>query len=560
MKKLLLLAITAIFCFQAFAQNCPYPQNHAWMDINNIKARMSLGGDFFTDGTNGHFIPNWQTDTNALPTISRAGIWLSALDPAGNLKISTTTYAGDVTDFAAGPLDSEGIPVPGGCSNWDRLFVVNKSDIQAFRNLPASTTLAEKIQQFPTIMGWPGTGNPFFEQINGFGLPAENLPLAPFNDLDHNGLYNPANGEYPVVIQHWIWPPFLPDQLMWGVINDVNSGTIPTVNPFPLNAEVQMTAWAFNCPDQPVINNTIFTSYKVISRNEDPLDSLYFSIWTDFTLGCSKDDFVGCSDSKNTFYVYNDGVIDGQSAACDGQPALSNGVPVQSVTFLETGLAHFMAIPAVGPAVMLMPELPAEYFNYMTGTWRDGTPLTYGGNGYNTTSSDITTHMYPSLPDDPDGWSACTANVAPNHWRTVGSSHLWHIEPGAYHEIPVAWTVHPPSNQPCSVGSTLADIDVLQNWYNNSFYGCGSLTDATEPAISKLAVYPNPTSADCTIEYGNAKAISLRIISADGRLVRVFEALPSGHFLVPVEGLVPGNYVLWLLTEEGVMTNRIQKN
>ena len=51
------------------------------------------------------------------------------------------------------------------------------------------------------------------------------------------------------------------------------------------------------------------------------------------------------------------------------------------------------------PPAITDPTQPNEYYNYLSGTFRDGTLLTVGGSGFNS-SSDITNFAFPANPSD----------------------------------------------------------------------------------------------------------------------------------------------------------------
>jgi hypothetical protein len=140
---------------------------------------------------------------------------------------------------------------------------------------------------------------------------------------------------------------------------------------------------------------------------------MFFAMWVDADLGCSDDDYIGCDTSKSLMYIYNQDQVDGQpGATCAGGIATyGSNIPLLGVDYFrgpkgvrsvpdtftvdpddfvdeeyELGMNSFMYYNRGGgnwPAATVDPSAPNEYYNYITGTWRDGTPLTDGGSGYN---------------------------------------------------------------------------------------------------------------------------------------------------------------------------------
>ena len=52
------------------------------------------------------------------------------------------------------------------------------------------------------------------------------------------------------------------------------------------------------------------------------------------------------------------------------------------------------------PAYSHDPDLPIEFYRYLTGSWKDGQPFTYGGDGYGGT--EITKYALQDPPNDPN--------------------------------------------------------------------------------------------------------------------------------------------------------------
>ncbi len=368
-----------LFCIiRTEAQECGLPLSSIDIQGNNIKARILNGGDLFTDLANGQFIPN-PNGTNSPTTIFSAGLWMGGVSASGDLSLATVDYrSSERGDYSAGPLDTNGVTAASTCSNWDRMFRVTGSEIAAFKAaLPL--TQAQAIAQFPSIMQWPGDYNPHFSDITGFDLPSNPSGLAPFFDKDSNGNYNPLDGDYPVVRLNG-HAPFVPAEIVWCVFNDQKGGAPHTSSGGrAFNTEIQLTVWAMQSTTHPVLNNTVFTSHKTIYRGTDTLNSNYIGLWVDLDLGCYADDYIGCNPELNSFFVYNQDSQDGQPGnSCFGDPTFAGIPPVQSVTFLGQSMDKFMYMGGITPG-LADPTTGAQFYNFMTGAWGDGTPLTEGG-------------------------------------------------------------------------------------------------------------------------------------------------------------------------------------
>lgn len=561
---LLLLASSIAQAQQSAA--CSNPNSQINIHGNNIRAGLLNAGDLFWDLDDAQFFPNYTPGVLNPATIYAAGLWMGGVDPAGNLKLATSTYrSNNSLDYWAGPLSDQGVTEEFTCANWDRHFQVKGADIKAF--LDELPTLANNpalaLAQYKGIMGWPGKGNPYFSDAWGFDLPFTLAPLAPFFDADQNGIYNPLAGDYPVV-QLRNKAPFVPAEIVWCVFNDQGGGAVHSASQgSPIQAEVQLTVWAFNCADEPILNNTLFTSHKIINRAAERVDSFFVGMWVDFDLGCYLDDYMGSAPDLDAFFVYNQTQFDGgPSGNCQGVTTFDGIPPVQSVTLLSRPMDKFIYYnnAAVGthPAGTTDPDLPIEYYNYLTGRWKDGSPLTYGGSGYQQGGAEVD-FAFPDPPANPSGWTMCTANIPLGDRRVLASSKIGTLQPGAIEELVTAWTVHAGSNSPCKVGNAFDDIAFLRSEYENDFpNACSGLTSAAqEPMDAPVGVFPNPAAETVTLQYGDLPVREIRLFAADGRQVRNLQNIQPEQTVLDVARLKNGVYTVQLLSDRGSVVRKI---
>ena len=559
--KSLLAFISCFLSLQFLQAQCGPSQSSIDLHANNIQARILNGGDLFTDFQNAAFFPNPDPNSfNNPATIFNAGLWMGGLDGGGNLKLAAVNYrANQQFDYAAGPLSPDGITDVTTCQNWDRHFTVRGQEIAAFlQALPLSAS--EAIVQFPGIMGWPGRGNPHFQSVNGFDLPFSAQDLAPFYDANGDALYNPLAGDYPAVILR-NQAPFVPAQIVWSVFNDQLGGGAHTLSGgSPIQAEIQLTAWAFNCPEQPLLNNTVYTSHKIINRATEVIDSFYIGLWVDFDLGCYTDDYVGCRPDLSTIYCYNQDAVDGTvSGSCSGTASFSD-IPIQTLTFLsenDFGVHTLDKFLVYNPGQSTnIPTQPVHYYRNMSGSWSDGTPLTVGGSGYG--GNVLTNYQYPDDPAEPAGWSMCSASPVSADVRIIASEYKGQLLPGAVTEMTTAWSVHYGADLPCGIGNTLLEVGDLQqihvNGYNNL---CSPLTRTPVYPADSLELFPNPTNADATLRYGNIPVSEIRIYDASGKWVETIQAPGKEQTTLKLGLLPPGVYQLRILTDQGAVVKQL---
>ena len=326
---------------------CSSASGFEMLSINNVRARINVGGDMwqnFATHMGQYYIP-----ANTLHTSLFAGaLWIGGVDVNNQLKLAAQTFRQSGVDFWAGPLsiDQTAATEAATCAKWDRMFHITKAEVAEFIGWYNSTNQAE---EFPGISGpsdaikdWPAHSND----------PNQAHYLAPFFDANGDGKYDPDDGDYPyydfdnvlcplnyVGIKGWKPAPtmgssdfygpdslgqknpyktenggILVDQILkgdetfWWIFNDKGNAHTETGGQ-PIGLEIRAQAFAFATNDE--INNMTFYSYEIINRSTFELTNTYFSPWTDADLGYAFDDLVGCDVERGMGYCYNGPDVDG---------------------------------------------------------------------------------------------------------------------------------------------------------------------------------------------------------------------------------------------------------
>lgn len=563
----LVFLITVSTHAQTISNSCASPSAQYTIHANNIQARLLNGGDLFWDFQKAQFTPGPVPNNPSPSTIFVAGMWIGGMDTEDNLKLAASTYrVAGFTDYWAGPLDENGITHSYVCKNWDRFFVVKRPDIQSFidnlPNLINDPLLA--ITSYKSIMSWPATGNPYFAGITGFTLPNTSEGLAAFHDQDLDGKYNPLLGDYPIVKLQGI-PEFIPQEIAWCVFNDEGAENIHGSSfGQPVHAEIQLTVWAFSDSSNPLINNTLFTSHRIINRSSTPLDSCFWGMWADFDLGCYTDDYIGCMPSQDAFFVYNQDAIDGSvDSACVGDiPTFAGHPPVQTASFLNRTMDKFICYnrpyPGNPPPGTIEPEQPNEYYHLLTGSWRDATPLTKGGNGYNPSSNMFTDYAFPDLPSDPNGWSMCAANLPYGDRISLGVHQIGQWLPGQVEEIAMSWTVHYVPDGICETGSISSDLETLRTWYNNGFADIASpLGSVMTGSDAGVHIFPNPATNLLILQYNDPKVHTIHLYSINGQCVQTLNTFGNTQMELNISQFHPGLYLIQMRSDDRVTSRKV---
>lgn len=464
----------------SYRASCSEASAQTDLSINNVRARLLNGGDMWWDFSDGRYVvPNVPAGQTAVSSLYAGAVWLGGFDDGGNLKLAAQTYRSAGNDYWPGPLEEgSGETTNDICSNWDIHFSVYGAEIyDHIAKFNADGFDCGNVSN--NLKKWPGQGNPHFADFFGWELP--NQPLAPFYDYNDDDIYNPCDGDFPIIEVRGCTPgtisgASIADQMTFWIYND--NGNIHTqTTGDPIRMEIQVQAFGYATADE--VNNMTFYRYNLINRANSPIDSTYFTMWVDGDLGCALDDYVGSDTTRSLAIYYNQNAVDG-AGGCSGTPSYGANPPMIGLDYFrgpldsagnEIGMSSFTYYinGGGGDAGMADPQNAVEYYNYMTGTWKDGAPFTVGGNGRGGTEP--TKYVYVEDPKITGGNSMCQQGVTSADLRTLQSSGPFVLAPGAINELIIGVTWVPNiQDYPCpSFKSLLTADDLAQALFDNCF-------------------------------------------------------------------------------------------
>jgi len=420
--------------FKTEAGDCVTPTAQFDMDINNVRARLLTGGDAWWNLSEARYqVPKSDGTGASLNALFAGAIWISGFDAGGNLKVAAQRYRQGGDDYWPGPIVGTLVD-KATCNKYDRFFNVYGADIEkaqtAFLLKGAQTTLADIPK---SLLAWPGKENPYLETdpslVGETFIINENL--APFKDVDNNGKYDPVKGDYPYIPCRNGEAEAYADQMVFWCFNDV--GNLHTEsNGQAIGVQVNALAFAFQTTDE--VNNMTFYKYEIINKSSNPLKDTYISQWADPDLGCFSNDRVGCDTTRSLGIVYDGTTPD---IDCQGVSGYGTENPLIGIDFFEgplsdsgqqLGMSSFVYFTNGATFSQTDPSSAAQYRNYMTGFWNDGTPFTQGGSGYNTGAP--TKFLFPGNPSDGTAWSDYNSGQAGGDRRMVQTSGPFTLTPG----------------------------------------------------------------------------------------------------------------------------------
>ena len=272
------------------------------LNINNVRTVIYTGGDMWWDlkSLAQYFVPG----NGKACSMYSASLWIGGLDVNGQLKVAAQMYRNAGNDFWPGPLTTDGTASVDAtvCKKYDKHFVVTRNQVNQFISWNQNKDDFPDYQVPQIIKEWPAHGDV---------SKGQDYNLAPYVDVNGDGVYNWQDGDYPgydLTGKSCSDDILFGDQTLWWVFND--KGNIHTqTSGSPIGMEIRGQAFAFSTNDD--INNMTFYNYKLINRSTYTLTDTYFSQWIDTDIGYAFDDYVGCDVLRGLAYGYNGKEVDG---------------------------------------------------------------------------------------------------------------------------------------------------------------------------------------------------------------------------------------------------------
>jgi hypothetical protein len=521
--------------------------NYRESDINDMAVGINSSGDMHWDFADPkHEVPKG----SGKHSVFASALWIGGLDSGGNLHMAAQTYRQTGVDYWPGPIDGISVPFDSStCIAFDRVWKVDKWKVEQFKTEFLAGNVTNGSYKVPEEFAtWPAKGNGIVDE-----------EMAPFVDYNGDGVYDPMDGDYPLIKG---------DQMLWRVFND--SLVVHTGSGAPrMGIEVRSHAYAFGCWSGPdsleVLNRSTFYKYEIINRSPRVYSNVYIGLWVDVDLGNYLDDLIGCDSTRAAGFVYNGDNND------DGAAGYGMNPPMQNIKILKGPLAdpqdaidndldgfvdepgerctmnHFMTYNNVNNSPVGNPQQPIDYYYYMQSTWLNGQHLTYGGDGANPANAPVDFYC-SGVPYSGTGWTEM-ATTLPSDRRFLMSSGPFTLVPGDTAEIDFAyiftWDSLSPNGLMTSIARNQADLDRVQYWFeNNNFPSCETFTTGvSDDKQEKLQVFPNPVDDKLYLKsnFGKGQNLQYTIYNSLG------EVVSSGSLkgeAIRVDKLTPQFYIL----------------
>jgi hypothetical protein len=582
MRPFFLLCFCSCFGF-LFGQD--FTPKYEYFHGNNLRFSVSSDGRLFHGGREGDLRLDYLEDRgDYASSLQFAGLWMGALNAVGGLYTTVHVEDDEENGFWPGIAFShlEGAMQDSILEGTNNVWRVTRAEILKHQRDYADNGRIDDPQ--PAIYAWPGARNPHFGVYNNTTaeLPTELSGLAPYWDHDADGIYNPDHGDYPLP-SGWercgnIDP--IPDEIFWVPFHNFKPAAF--LNEGYSGLQFYLTGTIYYCGRNRFaeeariaeMSHTIFLNYRFQLKGLTPLDSMYIGLLMDHSPECGPGGYLGSKPEQELLYFYN--TRQPTASGCEVTEAVGCTVvnrpfrrlpsPDGGDTVIESRFQNFIQLFPEGEeptAGQRFPQTPFEVYRCLNGQWRDGTPITYGQQGYEAPGN-IVSAIFPDFPGEGSGWSELAAGNSPGRRMGLMSVGPLQLNPLGLNQFKVALQVSRPYFTDEPLNLFFADAEAISHWgdcFPPIYQGCvqEDLTPPepeAPPVEPALFLWPNPTRAIVTL---NAKGIPIywyRSYNTKGQLMYANDA-PDEVEQVPVSGWQTGVYFVQACWGGEVVTRKL---
>lgn len=520
MKIILPLILTTVFLGSAISQT-----QLAFIDYNNVRTLLSNRGSLgFNPQTSGASYEVPIGSSNHV-LYAHTPLW-TATDGNGNLKGGLSGYNLEATMH--GPISN----------NYNSMWQVDNRAIFTVSYAVVQNHIANYNQSGyvvpPEISNWPAEGN-VAESGSAF--------LAPFEDVNFNGVYDPENGDYPIIYG---------DQMSFTIFNydSIPNPSLSNIPSTPL--EVQMGAYQYFSNDE--INDVTFVYYRVENKSEDTLYDFRWGNMADFDIGFAEDDYIGSDVGRNLVYAYN---ATNNDQGGNGSPGYGANPPAAGIISLNNTMDVSNYYGSGG-----------SFLDYNITSLSDLRNIMQGNNnlGVQNTDNDGNTvkMLFNETPNVTGSYSEYQQGNLPGDRRVLYSSESYDLKPGeskCYHYAIIYKRTFVNDNIEI-VDSLLTTADKVQAFFStqvapNCYQKPTVSLEENENLDEGFNLYPNPANENIQLK-SSAELEKILILDYSGKIVQ--EVVGTSKIL-SISNLSKGIYFVQVVTSKGnVLRKRFVKN
>lgn len=513
-----------------------------YLDINQIKANHLVHGDMWYDAAKN--LPSMEFPQGSGKHAGFAGgLWLSGVDNSGGIRVASTLYRSSGADFMPGPLDAADTIDYATSEKWARIWKINYADIKIFLALSTKTTSTIPA----SILEWPAKGN-IHAKGNAGAVLSISTDMAPFVDVDADGIYNPLNGDYPKMKG---------DQMLWWTIND--NGMPHTMSKsLAMKVEVHVAAYAYQ--RYSAVDRMLFYEYTIHNKSAENYTNFRLANWSDVDLGNPEDDYIGIDSSHRmaiAFNAFEDG-MNGKNSYGKNPPIAGLSIvdmPGDICGITKIPLGSITTFERSASGSLRDPSTSVEFSNYMNAKDASGLPM-------GSKLGPVMNLFYDIKP----GYSVCDTIAAYKDpltdRRFVLTTNGFDLPANSNAKVVFAFMVTDTNAHICpgiKMNEILELADTAWKVYCNPL---PLKTKESTVAKNTLSLYPNPAQTILYISTGKNTTANenIRVIDALGKTIQVPMVKNADKFEVNINSLAAGVYSVVYYDGEQTSATSFVKN
>ena len=525
--KLLKIFLITLFVLSVHYSNSQI--NSKVLDHNNVSAHISDAGTYFLDYTNqnmGYEVPKG----SGRHTIYSTQFWFAAKNTQNEIHFVQGGIPNEGSDVFNGPISNPGTyNTPEYQDKWSNsIWRICQSDIDQFKkqflcnqdpNCHDVFHISNEVMQ--TLISWPAHGDV---------SSGQSFYLAPFFDYNSDGIYDPFQGDYPIIKGCCA---------VYMIQNDAAEPHSYT-NTDPIGIEQHIMFYQYKTWDY--LNDVTFIDITTINRSNTNYPEFNHSIVVDANIGNPVDDYYGCDSLNNLTYYYN---ADNDDE--DGSQQLGYGVnpPAIGIVSLENNMTSSAPYTDGGLSV-------SNKWNLMKGLKADGS-------SWLNPNSIETKYVFSGNPNISSEWSALSVGHPPGEAKGISSIDYGSFNSGDTMKQSYAITYAREGDHLDNVQSIIDMTSDVKSFYENeSDIPCTDGTTSLEKQDDfNVTISPNPSSGIVNISNHDKTHLSLIVYDLQGDILKEKPFSIESSFDINLSNQSNGVYFFHLKTKAANTVKKI---
>lgn len=466
-----------------------------------------------------------------------AALWTAATDDLGADYVTAQMYRSAGIDYWPGPLDASGTCSYATSEKWARIWKINQTDIVAFKALSSKTLSTVPVD----ILEWPAKGNVYAKGAAGAALSITD-DMAPFIDVDANGIYDPIKGDYPKIKG---------DQMLWWVFNDNGATHTASRGGTPLKLEYRTSAYAYSRGTE--IDNAVYYEFNMINKSKIRYVDFRFGLFSDADLGSPSDDYIAFDSTHRMGILFNAQIPD----APNGANSYGMNPPLVGVSFINMpgdkypdamvppGAFNYFEGGAVGP--IRDPRVANEFKNYMYGKNADGNPMYFGNYAFEIKKGAI----------------QCDSTYPLGDRRFLTTTGNYNFQPSTSVVVAMALMATDTTGNACPKVDFKPLTDLADKVWEVFYNPMPPLGVKEIQSLDKtLRIYPNPANNYLFIDSYTGKELKaerIKVYNVAGMEIKVDAMQNNKQIRLELSSLATGTYTLVYTDNELISSQKFTK-